>query len=157
MEHYIFKQLDFVRGNTIRLLENIDDNTSEIIPARFNNHIKWNAGHIYLVQERFAFYFIGKEMILPKEFQALFSPGTKPAEWSLPIPSMSDLTSLLKEQVERIERELPLYLSEKLSQPYTTSTGLTLSSVEELLSFCLYHEGMHFATIKALKQVVTQI
>ncbi|PAK37103.1 hypothetical protein CHI08_23535 [Peribacillus simplex] len=56
--------------------------------------------------------------------------------------------------MDRIEQTLEFRLKEVVEKPFTTSTGLTLSTVEELLSFCLYHEGMHFATIKSFKRII---
>ncbi|MGW6297332.1 DinB family protein [Peribacillus butanolivorans] len=46
MKNYIFKQLKFVRENTIRYVANMNDEKSLFIPVGFNNNIKWNLGHI---------------------------------------------------------------------------------------------------------------
>ncbi|MCO0597018.1 DinB family protein [Peribacillus butanolivorans] len=154
MKNYIFKQLKFVRENTIRHVANMNDETSLFIPVGFNNNIKWNLGHIYAVQERFAFDIIGEKMTMPNHFTELFSTGTKPSEWGeQKSPAIYDLIQLLDNQVNRVEQALEFRLNTTLEQPYTTSTGLTLSSVEELLTFCLYHEGMHFGAIKSISQM----
>ncbi|MGM0875239.1 MAG: DinB family protein [Bacillota bacterium] len=154
MENYIFKQLRFVRDNTIRHVAEMNDETSLFIPEGFNNNIKWNLGHIYFVQEKFAFHFTGEKMKMPDHFTELFSPGTKPDHWGEPVPPIHELIQLLENQVNRIEQALELRMKESVEQPYTTSTGLTLSTVEEFLSFCLYHEGMHFDAIKSIKRVI---
>ncbi|MFE0507087.1 DinB family protein [Peribacillus butanolivorans] len=75
-----FKQLKFVREITIKYVANMNDETSLFIPVGFNNNIKWNLGHIYVVQERFAFDIIGEKMTMPNHFKELFSTGTKPSE-----------------------------------------------------------------------------
>lgn len=155
MEHYLMRQLQFARQNTMKLVKDVDDIKSENFIKGFNNHIKWNLGHIYVVHERFAFHFVGEELMLPEAYLPLFSPGTKPLEVNEPMPSMEELTNALNTQITRIERRLSNRLKEQVTTPYTTSTGLCLQSVEEFLSFCLYHEGMHFATIKAMKQLLS--
>ena len=43
MEHYIFKQLRFVRENTLSQVVGMKDEESLLIPKRFNNNIKWKS------------------------------------------------------------------------------------------------------------------
>ncbi|WP_430150036.1 DinB family protein [Peribacillus frigoritolerans] len=75
---------------------------------------------------------------------------TKPTDWGEKVlPMISELIQSLEKQVDRIEQKLEFRLKEVIEKPFTTSKGLNLSTVEELLSFCLYHEGMHFATINS--------
>ncbi|MBM7651976.1 DinB family protein [Neobacillus cucumis] len=155
MNNYIFKQLRFVRENTINCVTEINDEASLFIPEGFNNNIKWNIGHIYVVQEKFAYFFIKEKMIMPNNFLELFTTGTSPINWEKQeLPTISELIQLLKNQIDRIEQVLEFRLKEVIEKPFTTSTGLTLSTVEELLSFCLYHEGMHFATIKSYQLII---
>ncbi|HWL26030.1 MAG TPA: DinB family protein [Ureibacillus sp.] len=155
MNNYLLKQLRFVRENTINCVAEMNDEVSLFIPEGFNNNIKWNLGHIYVVQEKFAFYFIKEKMIMPNNFSELFTTGTKPTNWrDQVLPAIKELIQLLENQIDRIEQTLEFRLKEVIGTPFTTSTGLTLSTVEELLSFCLYHEGMHFATIKSYKRII---
>ncbi|KKI92236.1 hypothetical protein WQ54_10465 [Bacillus sp. SA1-12] len=155
MGNVIFKQLRFARNCTLSDVKGINDQEALFIPAGFNNNIKWNLGHIYLIHERNAFYFIGEKMELPESFPALFAPGTKPAEWGeQQAPTVLELVQLLENQLDRIEGALESRLKEAVKQPYTTSRGLTLSTVEEFITFCLYHEGMHFDAIKMIKRMM---
>lgn len=155
MKNYLFKQLRFVRENTIYYVTEMKDEESLIIPEGFNNNIKWNLGHIYVVQEKFAYYFIKEKMNMPKNFSELFTTGTSPESWrNKELPTISELIQLLEDQNGRIEEALEFRLKEVIEKPFTTSTGLTLSTVEELLSFCLYHEGMHFAMIKSYQRII---
>ncbi|MBB2479365.1 DinB family protein [Bacillus sp. APMAM] len=155
MKHYLFDQLYFVRNNTLNELADVTDSLSDIIPAGFNNNIKWNAGHIFFIQEKFSFHFAGEEMSITEEFSKLFCSGSKPEEGNSNVPSIMDIKEMLSKQVERIEKNFKHRLKEiSPIGGYTTSKGLPLSSVEEFLSFCLYHEGMHFEKIKLLKKMI---
>lgn len=155
MQNYLFDQLYFVRKNTLNELEDVTESLSEIIPTGFTNNIKWNAGHIFLIQEKFSFHFAGEEMNITEEFTRLFCPGSKPVEGMENIPTILEIKELLSNQVERVERTFKHRLKERSPVGgYTTSKGLRLSSVEEFLSFCLYHEGMHFEKIKLLKKLL---
>lgn len=154
MEDYIFKQLRFVRDSTLSQVVGMKDEESLFIPKGFNNNIKWNLGHIYVIQEKFGFQIIGEETESPNFFMELFSTGTKPIDWGdQSLPSIEALIQLLKNQVDRIEHSLEGRLDDVIV-PYTTSTGLTLSTSKELISFCLYHEGMHFDAIKSIKRMI---
>jgi hypothetical protein len=154
MENHLITQLKFVRTNTIRSVEGLDEKLADIIPKGFNNNIRWNLGHIYLMQERLAFQFAGEAVQIPNDFISLFNTATKPSEWStLTPPSINNLVELLTDQTKRIESKLANRLEETLREPYTTSTGLTLTSIGGFLSFSLYHEGMHFDAIKVIKRI----
>jgi len=70
-------------------------------------------------------------------------------------PTLVELLNLLILQNQRLNLVLPKKLGEKSLQPYITSTGLKLTYVDEFLSFCLYHEGMHYNAIKNIKYLLS--
>jgi uncharacterized damage-inducible protein DinB len=152
MENYIFKQLRFVRNNTMKQVEGLSDEMSHLIPEGFNNNIKWNLGHILVVQEKFPLQLIGEEMKIPKTFAEIFGPGTKPVNWGERVPSIDEIIQLLTSQISRIEQTVGSRLEESFEKPFVTSAGLELVTVEQSLSFCLYHEGMHFNAMKSIKR-----
>lgn len=152
MGDYLIKQLRFVRGNTIKQITGIDEKETHTVPQGFNNNILWNLGHILLVHEKFSFALTNEKMELPKDFAEWFAPGTKPGNWGMQISSLDEIILLLSKQIDRVEQTLEHRLEEYLEKPFVTSSGLEILTVKECLSFCLYHEAMHFATIKAIKQ-----
>ncbi|MBB3114771.1 putative damage-inducible protein DinB [Paenibacillus phyllosphaerae] len=152
MVNYLFKQLRFVRGQTLKQIHGMSEEAARTVPRGFNNNILWNLGHILLVHEKFSFALTNEKMELPKQFAEWFAPGTKPENWGPQVPRLDEIALLLSKQVDRIEQILERRLEDNLEQPFVTSAGLELSSVKECLSFCLYHEGMHFAAIKALER-----
>ncbi|MFC5469148.1 DinB family protein [Cohnella suwonensis] len=149
---YLFKQLRFVRNNTIKQVSGLNEEQVHRVPPGFNNNVLWNVGHIILVHEKFAFGLIHEETNIPAYFGELFGSGTKPANWEQPVPGLDELTGLLHTQIDRIEQKIESRLNDRLEKPFLTSAGLELSTVKECLSFLLYHEGMHFASINAIKQ-----
>jgi hypothetical protein len=107
------------------------------------------------VHEIFAFRSNEEKMEMADHFMELFSRGTKPGGWGEQMPSINDLIQLLENQVNRIKQALKFRLKEPVEHPFTTYTGsLTLSKVEEFLSFCLYHEGIHIKAIKSIKRII---
>ncbi|CAG7616700.1 DinB family protein [Paenibacillus allorhizosphaerae] len=155
MEAIVFKQLEFVRKQTLKVLDGVKDHIAASIPDKFRNHILWQAGHIYLVQERFAFLIHGFDAELPESYKSLFAPGSAPASWTGTAPSLAEVTDLLRNQPQRIRQNLKGRLGESSPSPYTTSSGLTLETIGEFVNFSLYHEGMHFNAIKQYKALLT--
>ncbi|WP_047152088.1 DinB family protein [Aneurinibacillus tyrosinisolvens] len=153
MDSFLFKQLEFIRSRTLSAVEGVNENVIDAIPDGFNNNIRWNLGHLYLVSERFSFHFAQEPMELPGYFPDLFGGGTKPSEWNAQPPSMNELTQMLREQPGRIQAVLKNRLNEEVAKPFTTGSGLTLNTIGEFVNFTLYHEGMHFNTVNILKRL----
>src|SRR5690625_6185138 len=151
MEEIIFRFMDTVRDHTIKKVKEIPENKADIIPRGFNNNIRWNIGHLLFVQDRLVFSLLGKPMGIPKYYKFLFAPGTKPADWQFPAPSIEDLVKELESQKDRIRGYLTGRLNEKLDEPFTSGLGLTFYTVGAALQFTFYHEGIHMEDIKRIK------
>ncbi|MFF2912710.1 DinB family protein [Paenibacillus sp. NPDC057934] len=158
MEHYVFYQSAYVRAQLLKSVEGLNEETALRIPQGFRNHILWHLGHIYTLNERFAFKNIGLPMHLPDGFVELFENGTSPLTTpaSILLPSLEELKTFLQEQPQRIQRILEDRLQESIVPPYTTSGGMKLGSVEEFLSLNLYHEGQHLTAIKMYKTLLAE-
>jgi uncharacterized damage-inducible protein DinB len=152
MKDFLFNQLRVIRNNTLSAVKELSENQADVVPAGFNNNIRWNLGHIYLVQERFAFGFTEEPMEVPDNFNELFGKDTRPAEWKVQPPTLNELIRILEDQTKRIEDKLSNRLEEAVAKPWTMPTGLTLKTIGEFLTFSMYHEGMHVQTIKFLKK-----
>ncbi|MEK4511038.1 MULTISPECIES: DinB family protein [Paenibacillus] len=157
MEDFIFRQITFVRGQTLKLLDGITEEMADQIPEGFRNNIRWNLGHVYVVLERLAFHFSNQSQQLPDGYKEQFGLGTSPLSLpeSVTVPTLHELKTLLQEQPERIRAVLSQNLQVKADPPYTTSSGMTLETPEQLLSFSIYHEGMHISTIKMYKKLLS--
>ncbi|MFY4776945.1 DinB family protein [Metabacillus sp. RGM 3146] len=158
MEHFLFKQLAFVREQTLKMTEGVTEELADQIPDGFRNSIRWNLGHIYVVFERHAFQYIGLPLHVPEGFKEQFEYGTSPLEKpaGVTVPSLEELKTLLGEQHGRIKEALAHRLEEKIDPPYTTSAGMKLETAEQFLTFQLYHEGMHLTAIRIYKKLLTQ-
>ncbi|PZD93774.1 DinB family protein [Paenibacillus sambharensis] len=150
MEHYLFDQMAFVRSQTLRAAGAVTEEAADQIPDGFRNSIRWNLGHIYVVAERIYFQYLGLPMRMPEGFREQFDKGTSPLNQSpSSVPTLAELTELLSSQEERMRQLLSNRMQEQLVPPYTTSLGVTLATPEQFVSFSLFHEGMHLATMKA--------
>ncbi len=138
----------------MRVIEDVSDEMADVIPEGFRNNIRWQLGHIYFVNEAFAFYYNDLPMHGVKGFKEWFSNGTTPLDWVTEPPSMKELRDLLEGQQERIQSALTNRLEEETKQKFTTGSGFALETTGEFLNFNLYHEGMHVSVIKIYKSLI---
>ncbi|GGD51629.1 DinB family protein [Muriicola marianensis] len=120
------------------------------IPPNHNNHLFWNIAHV-LVTEQSLFYRLSNlTPRLDMELIKKYSKGTFPEGGVAPedIKSVSEALPLTPKWV-REDYEKGIF---KSFNPYTTSTGVTLNSVEEAISFNLVHLGLHYGTILSMKK-----
>lgn len=154
MDHYLFTQLDFVRNRTITVAKTISEEKANVVPEGFKNNIRWHLGHIYFVQEKFAFGSLNLPTELPEAYSNYFAPGTSPLSWDENLPTMTELIDLLKRQQERINETLKGRLEEEVPKPIRLKSGLELTKVAEFLSFNLFHEGGHLASINNFLKLI---
>jgi uncharacterized damage-inducible protein DinB len=152
LKNFLFNQLKVIRSNTINAVKELSESQADSVPEGFNNNIRWNLGHVYLVQERFAFGLTLEPMLVPDGFTELFGRDSKPSEWKVQPPTLPELIQLLEDQTSRIEEKLNNRLDEAVVKPFAMPSGLTLKTIGEFLTFSMYHEGMHIQTIKMLKR-----
>ncbi|MBN9654288.1 DinB family protein [Halobacillus sp. GSS1] len=150
-EEQLFKQISLVRQATLKQLEGVTESQADEQPEGFKNTIRWNIGHIYVVQNSLLAKFGGKSVETPSRYIELFAPGTKPADWEGDIPSLDELKQELDEQPVKLKEVLSGQLDDEAAQPF-----LSLPTVGEILNFTIYHEGVHTGTVKALKEKVTK-
>jgi uncharacterized damage-inducible protein DinB len=157
LESVVFDQLKRNRDRTLAVLDSVTEQQADVIPAGFNNNIRWHVGHILTTQERFALRLIGEPLGLPEELTSLFLNGTKPADWEgaspeAGPPDLSTLRRLLEEQPERLCELVQGRLEEKLTVPFKE-----LGTLGEALIFSIGHEAAHTGYIMALKKAAAAL
>ncbi|QAS53596.1 DinB family protein [Halobacillus litoralis] len=145
-EEQIFQQINMVRKATLKGMDSVTEEQADKQPGGFSNTIRWNLGHIYVVQNSLIAKFGGIPTETPSRYLELFAPGTKPADWQGDVPSLAELKQELEEQPARLKETLTGKLDDEAAEAF-----LSLPTVGEILNFTLYHEGVHGGMIKALK------
>ncbi|MGJ7911094.1 DinB family protein [Neobacillus sp. LXY-1] len=149
----VLRQVEVVRVITIQKLEYITEDVADIMPKGFNNTIRWNVGHILIVQDQLASNFAGLTQQLSQEFVTLFGNRTKPSEWQVEPPTLQTLTYELKKQTAYIKESLGNRLQEKSKKTYVR-LGFRMETIGEILTFSLHHEGMHTGVIYAIQRAI---
>lgn len=154
MSQALFSELTFIRNVTIRIANELTQKQIEKTPEGFPHNIHWNLGHIYVISERFYSRITNTSPHFPDNIDTYFNPGTAPTKWDSAVPSVETIVQLLENQLKRYIEIDSSNLDKKVQEPYTTSTGFTLSTPHEFIRFGFYHEGMHIGMMKSILKLV---
>lgn len=152
-EETLWQEVEFVRQAVLSEVKDVTEETADKMPEGFRNTIRWNLGHIYVVQESLVVGLAGGSPECSDSYKDLFAPGTKPADWQGEVPSLSELKATLEQQPLRLKERFAGRLEEKAAKPFTPG-NLVLDTIEGLVNFTLYHEGLHTGNIKGLKRSI---
>ncbi|MGE5702606.1 MAG: DinB family protein [Clostridia bacterium] len=142
-----------VRQITLHHIQSIPEELFDVQPQAFNNTIRWNVGHI--VASIDAFFSLGMTYAtnFPETYKSLFSPGTKPADWTVTPPTKDELVHYLAVQLDSLSTISPDVLNEQLKSPFEMGP-LRFETVGEIFNFAFIHEAMHLSTIGSLVKVI---
>jgi hypothetical protein len=86
-------------------------------------------------------------MYLSPEHFEMFKSGSKPADWTTQPPTLEELSSMLKGQMEHIKNQLKDRSFEEKTKNTFNLYGNLQETLGEVLSFVQYHEGFHLGYI----------
>ncbi|WP_046179777.1 DinB family protein [Domibacillus tundrae] len=147
------KQYIFARNAVLGTLAKAPEEKWDEMPGSSPNNIRWNAGHIFVSAEGFLHLADDAYKVANPEWGALFATGTRPSDWPAQVPSEEEITSALQEQMGRIERHFSAKLGDNASQSVKIGP-LEMTTVEAVLQFVTFHEGMHTGIINSLSKVI---
>lgn len=142
------KQFDITKQNRklLRsLLKYIPENLLFEIPKGFRNSIWWNLAHIIATQQILLYRFSGLPARVDEYWINTYMKGTLPSG----SPGKKEIDFLQNYLVESAIWAAEDYENGIFNEfeEYTTSTQVTLSSVEDAIQFNNYHEGLHLGVI----------
>lgn len=122
------------------------------IPEGFNNNIFWNIAHTVVTQQILCYKFSGLQMRVPQEMVDKFMKGTVP-DGTATDEEIMLVADFLISTIEWMKEDYETELFQNYNE-YTTSTRVTLSSIDDALGFNLFHEGLHIGAIILLMRHV---
>ena len=149
----LLNQIEVVRSITLKVFEDLTEEEADLMPPGFNNTIRWNLGHILIVQDQLACHFAGIAGQLPAKYITLFNNGTKPTDWQTSPPSLAMLAQQLKAQTLSIRENLTERLDDLATKPFNR-LGFRMETIGEILNFSIHHEGVHFGIINGLRHAI---
>ena len=147
--NFAFEVLPKTRSFFNTILEKTSVEDLNKIPKEFNNNVIWNIGHIVVTQQLLAYKLSGLPLMISDALVEKYKKGTKPNEY-VSEDEINEIKSLLFSTIKKTEED---YKNKRFKnyQEYTVSTtGNTLSNIDDALNFVHFHEGMHFGYVLAL-------
>jgi uncharacterized damage-inducible protein DinB len=123
-------------------------------PEGFSNTIRWNAGHIFVSMEGLLQKAVPEYNPVNPEWIPLFVTGSSPSKWEGEPPSNEELLTALKAQPERIADFLEGKLDQTLVEPVQIGNIHTMETLDAVVQFIVWHEGVHAGLIQGLNRVV---
>ncbi|MFD2568619.1 DinB family protein [Pseudotenacibaculum haliotis] len=147
-----FDILRKVRELTMKTIQGLTLEQLHAIPEGFKNNIAWNVAHLVVTQQLLHYRMSGKDCLVPDELIELNRKGTSPS---------SQFTQEEFDEVLELFEGLPDTLEEDYNEgifteynPYETSTGFVLDSMNTAITFNNFHESLHLGVIMSIKKLV---
>ena len=151
--HFTLEVLTNTRKFFNKFLENMSLNDLNKVPTGFNNNIIWNIGHVLVTQQLLAYKLSGLPMMVSESLIAKYMKDTKP-EGDVSQTEVDEIKELLFATIEKTKADYNNNAFNNFNTYTVSTTGNTLTNIDESFEFILFHEGMHLGYIMALSRAV---
>lgn len=140
------------RQNYVKIIDEYTLDELNTVPLGYRNNLIWNLAHVIAVNDGLINRLHGLPMRMTDTFIKSYTKGTQP-EIAVDRAFVEQVRHDLIAQVDwvRADYESGKFPSTTI-QPYPTSYGNTLTNIEEILTFVLLHEGLHYGYMLAIKR-----
>ena len=136
----------------LKLIDGLSIETMNKVPQGFNNNIIWNFGHVIITQQILCYKLANIPMHVEESFVTKYSKGTKP-ETFIDAKELDYLKEFALSSVDQLMVDMDNKIFNNFNS-YTTSFGVELTSIDDVVKFIGMHEGIHIGYTMALKRVV---
>ena len=150
---FTFEVLNNIRPFFNKYIENNSLEDLNKIPKGFNNNIIWNIGHIVVTAQLLAYKLSGLPMHVSDELINKYRKDSKPVG-EVSQEEVNEIEKLLFSTLEQLKTDYKNELFKDYNAYTVSTTGNTLTNIDEALQFILIHESMHLGYILALKRAI---
>lgn len=150
---FTFQVLHNTRGIFKKLLE---ENTLEDlnkIPKGFNNNIIWNIAHIVVTQQLLGYKLSGLLTSVSDEMIDKYRKDSKP-NGNVSQEEVDVINNLLSATLEQTKEDYYNGIFKTYTAYTVSTTGNTLTNIDEALQFMAIHEGLHYGYVLALLKAI---
>lgn len=150
---FTFKVLNNTRAIFNKILINNSLEDLNKIPTGFNNNIIWNIAHVIVSEQLLAYKLSGLESVLSDEMINKYRKDTKP-ECDVLEEEVKEIQALLFSTIEKTKQDYNNGIFKSYNTYTVSTTGNTLSNIDEALQFVAIHEGLHYGYVLALLKAI---
>lgn len=148
--------LEVLQNTRKSLKKNLETLTIEQlnkIPEGHKNNIIWNIGHVLVTEQLLAYRLSGLPTMVNEELIEKYKKGTKP-EGDVNQTEVNEIKALLEPTIEKTIEQYKNGAFKNFNEYMVSTTGNTLTNIDDSLEFILFHEGMHMGIIMSLLKEV---
>lgn len=139
-------------------LKDIDEKKATFQPDTANNNIKWQLGHIILLNDFLIFETINGEKALAQPAAKYFLWGTSPNDFDGGEPSFDELKLSLDNQFDKIFNALEEQLAKTREEPIELKNiDIYMEDFNQSIHFAILHINRHFGQIVLLKSMIDNL
>ena len=150
---FTFQVLNNTRGIFKKIIENNSLEDLNRIPKGFNNNIIWNIGHVVVSEQLLAYKLSGLESSLSDDMINKYRKDSKP-QGDVSQDEVDEIKNLLHSTLEKTKEDYYDDVFEKYNAYTVSTTGNTLTNIDEALQFVAIHEGLHYGYVLALLKAI---
>jgi len=153
----VFEFIINSRKAFIQLIDGLTIEQLNKIPDGYNNNIIWNFGHIVVSTQTLCYVRTG---ILADassvKYNEFYRKDTKPT-YTVTEEEVAEIKAMALESIEKIKVDYTNGVFSNIT-PFATSTyGVEMNSVEEILITTIGHDNLHFGYAWALKKGLEKV
>lgn len=150
---FTFQVLNNTRGIFNDIIKNSSLADLNKIPKGFNNNIIWNIAHVVVSEQLLVYRLSGLDSMLPDHMINTYRKDTKP-HGDVSESEVQDIQSLLFSTIKKTKEDYYNGVFKTYNSYTVSTTGNTLSHVDEALQFVAIHEGLHYGYVLALLKAI---
>ncbi|MDG1309664.1 MAG: DinB family protein [Flavobacteriaceae bacterium] len=133
----------------LKLIEKFSLDQLNTVPKGYRNSIFWNVAHTIVTQQLLVYGLSNTPLLVDSELVKSYKKDSKTVHEATE-EELALIKTLLFSTIEqtKIDYDNGMF---KGYTPYMTSLNVTLSTVDEAISFNAFHEGIHLGYILAMK------
>lgn len=150
---FTFQVLNNTRGIFNKIIEGNSLDDLNKIPEGFNNNIIWNIAHVVVSEQLLVYRLSGLNSMLSDDMINKYRKDTKP-NGDVSESEVKEIQSLLFSTIKKTEEDYHNGIFKTYNSYTVSTTGNTLTNVDEALQFAAIHEGLHYGYVLALLKVI---
>ncbi|MFH4963650.1 DinB family protein [Gaetbulibacter sp. M235] len=151
--HFTLEVLTNTRKFFIKILEKTSLEDLNKIPEGFSNNIIWNIGHVLVTQQLLAYKLCGLPMMMSDTLIAKYMKETKP-DGFVSQEEVDEIKGLLSSTIEKTKEDFTNKVFTNFKEYTVSTTGNTLTNIDDAFQFILFHEGIHLGYVMALNRAI---
>ena len=153
----VFEFIINARKAFIHLIDGLSIEQLNKIPEGYNNNIIWNFGHIVVSTQTLCY--VRTEILKDTssvKFNEFYKKDTRPT-YTVTEEEVEEIKAIALESIEKIKEDYANRLFANMT-PFSTSTyGVEMKSIEEVLITTIGHDNVHYGYAWALKKGLEKV